>query len=113
MGHSLGCRRRVGMRVVVSAAPAPAHAMACPAFDAGPADGDKKHDDGKRNSDASNVEDVAERVVRRCLIERSGLLDNGDEHHTSGGAPERTCWGERLESISLDLVMWLTRCDVI
>jgi hypothetical protein len=79
------------MHVVVSAAPATSNAMPRPAFDSGPTDGDKKHDDGERNSDASNVEDVAERVVRRRLVERARLLDNGDEHHTSGGAPERTC----------------------
>ena len=79
------------MRVVVSAAATTAHAMARPAFDSGPPDGDEKHDDGERNSDASNVEDVAESVVRRRLVERARLLDNGDEHHTSGGAPERTC----------------------
>jgi hypothetical protein len=113
MGQSLGRRRRVVVRVVVPSAPATAYAMPRPAFHSGPTYGNEQHDDRERNSHASDIEDVAERVVWRRLVERTRLLDNSDEHHTSGGAPERTCWCERSESISNQLVTWLTRCGVI
>jgi hypothetical protein len=75
------------MRIVMAPPPATAHSVTCPAFDAGPGHGNEEHDDRERNRDRRNIQHVAERVVRRRLFERLWLLNDGDEHHTSGAAP--------------------------
>lgn len=74
------------MGVVMAAPTTTAHAVACPALDAGPGYGDEQYDDRKWNCDHCNVEHVAKRVVRRSLFERLRLLNDGDQHHTSGVA---------------------------
>jgi len=86
MGDSLGRRRRVGVRVVMASPPSMTDAVARPALEAGPAGRDEQYDHRERHRDARDVEDIAESIVRRRLIERVRLLDNGDEHHTSGVA---------------------------
>lgn len=87
LGDSLGCRRRAGMRIVMTPPPATAHSVTCPAFDAGPGHGDEEHDERERNCDHRNIQHVAERVVRRRLFERLWLLNDSDEHHTSFAVP--------------------------
>jgi len=69
------------------------HAMARPAFHAGPAYGEEKYGKGERNGHARDVEDVAKRVVGRGLLERLRLLGDGDEHATSSWVPGRSCVG--------------------
>jgi hypothetical protein len=60
--------------------------VTCPALDARPCHSDEEHNERERDGHTGNVQHVAERIVRRRLVERLWLLNDGDEHHTSGAA---------------------------
>ena len=74
------------MRVVVTTTAAPPYAVPYPAFDARPGHGDEEHDQRKPDGDTGDIQHVAERIVRRRLVERLWLLNDGDKHHSSGAA---------------------------
>jgi len=81
------------MRIVMASPPPTADTVARPTLETGPAGRDQQYDDRQRNRDTRDVEDVAERIVRCRLVERMRLLDNGDEHHTSGVASRNEAVG--------------------
>lgn len=67
-----------------------AQAMARPPLQPRPAYRQQEHPECERHRHTGDVEHVAKGVVGRRLIERRWLLNDSDEHHTSGVAYGRT-----------------------
>ena len=79
------------MRVAMATTTTTTQPMAHPPLEPRPAHREQEHPDRERHRDAGDVEHVAKRVVRRRLIERLWLLNDSDEHHTSGVASAELC----------------------
>jgi len=74
--------------MVATSAPT-SDAVAYPTLEVWPTHGDHEHGEGKRNGDARDIENIAERGIRRRRTEILRVLQQHEEHYSSDAMLDR------------------------